>query len=39
MPEGHSIHRIARQFNDVFTGGERASLKPTGALYGWCSPS
>ena len=30
MPEGHSIHRIARQFNDVFTGESVRVSSPQG---------
>lgn len=30
MPEGHSIHRIARQFNDVFTGERVRVTSPQG---------
>ena len=30
MPEGHSIHRIARQFNDVFTGDSVRVSSPQG---------
>lgn len=32
MPEGHSIHRIARQFNDVFAG-ERVSVTSPQGRY------
>lgn len=30
MPEGHSIHRLARQFNDVFAGEKVAVSSPQG---------
>ncbi len=30
MPEGHSIHRLARQFQDVFGGAELAASSPQG---------
>ena len=30
MPEGHSIHRIARQFNDVFMGESVRVSSPQG---------
>ncbi|MGJ9402678.1 Fpg/Nei family DNA glycosylase [Arthrobacter sp. KK5.5] len=30
MPEGHSIHRLARQFNDVFSGSVVAVTSPQG---------
>lgn len=30
MPEGHSIHRLARQFNDVFAGQKVAVSSPQG---------
>ncbi|AIY00667.1 putative DNA glycosylase [Arthrobacter sp. PAMC 25486] len=30
MPEGHSVHRLARQFNDVFSGAALAVSSPQG---------
>ncbi|MDJ0316017.1 Fpg/Nei family DNA glycosylase [Arthrobacter antibioticus] len=30
MPEGHSVHRLARQFNDVFAGAALAVSSPQG---------
>ena len=30
MPEGHSVHRLARQFNDVFGGAALAVSSPQG---------
>ncbi|XAS69534.1 DNA-formamidopyrimidine glycosylase family protein [Micrococcaceae bacterium Sec5.7] len=30
MPEGHSVHRLARQFGDVFSGGSLAVSSPQG---------
>ena len=30
MPEGHSVHRLARQFGDVFTGARLAASSPQG---------
>jgi len=30
VPEGHSVHRLARQFNDVFGGAELAASSPQG---------
>jgi endonuclease-8 len=30
VPEGHSVHRLARQFNDVFGGAALAALSPQG---------
>ncbi|MCB5281944.1 MULTISPECIES: DNA-formamidopyrimidine glycosylase family protein [unclassified Arthrobacter] len=30
MPEGHSVHRLARQFGDVFTGEQLAVSSPQG---------
>lgn len=30
MPEGHSVHRLARQFNDVFAGSQLAVSSPQG---------
>lgn len=30
MPEGHSVHRLARQFNDVFAGATLAVSSPQG---------
>ena len=34
MPEGHSIHRLARQFADVFTGERLAVSSPQGRFAG-----
>ncbi|HEY8295620.1 MAG TPA: DNA-formamidopyrimidine glycosylase family protein [Micrococcaceae bacterium] len=30
MPEGHSVHRLARQFGDVFTGARLSASSPQG---------
>jgi endonuclease-8/formamidopyrimidine-DNA glycosylase len=34
VPEGHSIHRLARQFRDVFTGHRLAVTSPQGRFSG-----
>ena len=37
MPEGHSIHRIARQISDVFTG-ERVQVSSPQGRYAEVPP-
>uniref|UniRef100_UPI0039EF6628 DNA-formamidopyrimidine glycosylase family protein n=1 Tax=Sinomonas sp. G460-2 TaxID=3393464 RepID=UPI0039EF6628 len=34
MPEGHSIHRLARQFGDVFAGERLGVSSPQGRFAG-----
>ncbi len=34
MPEGHSVHRLARQFNSVFVGERLAASSPQGRFEG-----